>query len=146
MQLAVRILGLAARLLTALGLVCLLLGGYLAWQTTTFASGAMTTTGTVVSYHEITENGSTRYKPRVRYRTHHDEINTVVGQMAYTSQRIPVGSEVPVMYKEADTMQMRVATFFDNWLGASVAAGVGLVCFAGGILLRRQLKRAPVPA
>ena len=139
MQLAVRILGLAARLLTALGLVCLLLGGYLAWQTTTFASGAMTTTGTVVSYHEITENGSTRYKPRVRYRTHRDEINTVVGQMAYTSQRIPVGSEVPVMYKEADTMKMRVATFFDNWLGASVAAGVGLVCVAGGILMRRQL-------
>ena len=37
MQLAVRIVGLAARLLLALGLVCLLLGGYLAWQSQGFA-------------------------------------------------------------------------------------------------------------
>jgi hypothetical protein len=143
MQLAVRIVGLAARLLLALGLVCLLLGAWLAWQTASFASTAMSTTGTVVSYAEIVEDGKTRYRPRVRYETHRGEINSVVGQMAYTSHRIPVGGRVPVMYQQDDTTKMRVATFFDNWLGACVAAVVGLVCFAGGILVRRSLGRSP---
>ena len=40
MQLAFRILDLAARLLLALGVGCLLLGGYLAWRTLSFARDA----------------------------------------------------------------------------------------------------------
>ena len=143
MQLAVRILGLAARLLLALGGVCLLLGAYLAWQTISFQSTSIRTTGTVVSYHEIDDDGRKRYRPRVRYKTHRGEINTSVGQMDYTSQRIPVGTEVPVSYQESDTTKMRIATFFDNWLGASVAGVVGLLTFIGGVFVRRQLKRAP---
>ena len=143
MQLAVRIVGLAARLLIALGIGCLLLGGYLVWQTTSFASTAVRTTGTVVGYHEITEDGNTRFRPRIRYRTHRGEINTAAGQMAYTSKRLPEGSEVPVMYQEADTTRMRLATFFDNWLGASLAAAIGLFTLGGGILVRRSLQRAP---
>jgi len=144
MQLAVRIVGLSARLLLALGLVCLLLGGYLAWQSVDFASKAVATTGTVVSYFEHDVDGETRYRPRVRYTTESGDINTVAGQMDYTSQRIPVGSQVPVQYQLADPMKIRIATFFDNWLGASIAAGIGLVSMIGGIFVRRSLKRAPL--
>ena len=126
MQLAVRIVGLAARLLLALGVGCLLLGGYLAWQSLTFEQSAVSTTGTVVSYYEHVEDGTTRYRPRVRYLTESGDINTVVGQMDYSSQRLPVGSQVPVQYQPADPMKIRIATFFDNWLGAAVATGVGL--------------------
>ena len=143
MQLAVRIVGLAARLLLALGLVCLLLGGYLAWQSTSFASTAVATTGTVVSYFEHEVDGEVRHRPRVRYTTMDGDINTVAGQMDYTSQRIPVGTEVPVQYQPAEPMKIRIATFFDNWLGATIAAGVGLVSMVGGLLVRRSLKRAP---
>ena len=100
MQLAVRFVGLAARLLLALGLGCLLLGGYLAWQSQSFASTAVRTTGTVVSYHETSHEGLTRYRPRVRYTTLRGDINTAAGQMDYTSPRIPVGTEVPVHYQE----------------------------------------------
>jgi len=144
MQLAVRIVGLSARLLLALGLVCLLLGGYLAWQSAGFASTAVTTTGRVVSYFEHDVDGKKRYRPRVRYTTESGDINTVAGQMDYTSQRIPVGSEVPVQYQVDEPMKIRIATFFDNWLGASIAAGIGLVSMVGGILVRRSLKRAPL--
>ena len=144
MQLAVRIVGLSARLLLALGLVCLLLGGYLAWQSIDFASKAVATTGTVVSYFEHEVDGSKRFRPRVRYTTENGDINTVAGQMDYASQRIPVGSEVPVQYLLADPMKIRIATFFDNWLGASIAAGIGLVSMIGGIFVRRSLKRAPL--
>lgn len=144
MQLAVRIVGLAARLLLALGLVCLLLGGYLAWQSMSFASNAVSTTGTVVSYFEHDVDGDRRYRPRVRYTTEIGDINTVAGQMDYASQRIPVGSEVPVQYQPADPMKIRIATFFDNWLGATIAAAIGLVSMLGGIFVRRSLKRAPM--
>jgi hypothetical protein len=143
MQLAVRIVGLAARLLIALGLVCLLLGGYLAWQSVSFASTAVATTGTVVSYFAHEVDGELRHRPRVRFTTADGDINTVAGQMDYTSQRIPVGAEVPVQYQPAEPMKIRIATFFDNWLGATIAAAVGLVAMVGGLLVRRSLKRAP---
>ena len=143
MQLAVRIVGLAGRLLVALGMVCLLLGGYLAWQSESFAQTAESTTGTVVSYFEHQVDGTTRHRPRVRFVTEDGAIYAAVGQMDYTSQRIPVGSEVPVQYQRDDPNKVRIATFFDNWLGAAVAAGVGLVSLLGGILVRKQLKRAP---
>ena len=144
MQLAVRIVGLSARLLLALGIGCLLLGGYLAWQSISFSSTAVSATGTVVSYFEHDVDGKKRYRPRVRYTAESGDINTVAGQMDYTSQRIPVGSEVPVQYQPADPMKIRIATFFDNWLGAAIAAGVGLVSMVGGIFVRRSLKRAPL--
>jgi hypothetical protein len=143
MQLAVRIVGLAARLLIALGLVCLLLGGYLVWQTADFRSTALPATGTVVSYHEVSDDGRARYRPRVRFKTASGDIFAVPGQMDYTSKRIPVGSEVRVMYQPADPARMRIAAFFEDWLGATVATVVGLLCFTGGTFVRRSLKRNP---
>jgi hypothetical protein len=143
MQLAVRIVGLAARLLLALGLGCLLLGGYLGWQSLSFGSTAIKTTGTVVSYHETVADGRTRYRPRVRYTTLRGDINTSAGQMDYGSPRIPVGTVVPVHYQQGDATRMRIATFFDNWLGASIAVGVGVLTFLGGFFVRRQLRNAP---
>ena|SRR5690349_17471703 len=142
MQLAVRFVGLAARLLLALGVVCLLLGGYLGWQSVSFSSTAVATTGKVVSYFEHDEDGHKRYRPRVRFVTRDGGIFSVPGQMDYTSQRIPVGTEVPVQYQAADPNRIRIATFFDNWLGAVIAAGVGLVSMVGGLLVRRSLKPA----
>jgi hypothetical protein len=142
MQLAVRFVGLAGRLLLALGVVCLLLGGYLAWQSVSFAQSAVATRGTVVSYFEHEVDGKKRYRPRVRFLTTDGGIYSVPGQMDYTAQRIPVGAEVPVQYQASDPNKIRIATFFDNWLGAVIAAGVGLVSMAGGVLVRRSLKRA----
>ncbi|HUQ11531.1 MAG TPA: DUF3592 domain-containing protein [Steroidobacteraceae bacterium] len=142
MQLAVRIVALAARLLLALGVVCLLLGAYLAWQSMSFSQKAVATTGTVVSYFEHDVDGKKRYRPRVRFVTGDGGIYSVPGQMDYASQRIPVGTVVPVQYQPADPNKIRIATFFDNWLGAAIAAGVGLVSMAGGVLVRRSTKRA----
>jgi hypothetical protein len=142
MQLAVRIVALAARLLLALGAVCLLLGAYLAWQSMSFSQGAIATTGTVVSYFEHDVDGKKRYRPRVRFVTDDGGIFSVPGQMDYASPRIAVGTAVPVQYQPADPNKIRIATFFDNWLGAAIAAGVGLVSLAGGVLVRRSVKRA----
>jgi hypothetical protein len=142
MQIAVRIVALAARLLLALGVVCLLLGAYLAWQSASFSQDAVATTGTVVSYFEHDDDGTKRYRPRVRFVTEDGAIYSVPGQMDYTSRRIVVGTVVPVQYQRTDPNKIRIATFFDNWLGATIAAGVGLVSMAGGLLVRRSLKRA----
>lgn len=142
MDLALRIVGLAARALLALGLVCLLLGGYLAWRTLAFNSSAVPVTGRVVSYHEYQDDGAPRFRPRVRFETGDGAIYTVTGQMAYTSKRYAVGADLPLLYQKGAPGQARIATFFDNWLGATVAGVVGVLSLVGGMLVRRGRRDA----
>ena len=138
---ALRILDLAARLLLALGVGCLLLAGYLAWRTLSFSGDAIPVTGEVVSYREIPDGDSTRYVPRIRFVTETGDIVTVGGQLAGTSRRFPIGARVPMVYDPSEPMHARVALFMDNWLGPCIAAVVGLVGFAGGLLVRRSVRR-----
>jgi len=141
MRLAFGILDLSSRLLFALGVGCLLLGGYLCWQTLSFARDAQRATGEVVGYHETKDGEETRYRPRVRFRTANGDIITVSGQLAASSKRFPEGTQVPVVYKVSKPTEARIATFTDNWLGATIAAIVGLVGIAGGYLVRRGVRR-----
>lgn len=141
MRLAFSILDLAARLLFALGIGCLLLGAYLSWLTLDFARGTAKAEGEVVSYQEIRDEDATRYRPRVRFRTATGEIVTVSGQLSAQSQRFPVGARVPLIYKVSEPTQARIALFTDNWLGACIAAVVGLVGLVGGLLVRRAVRR-----
>ena len=141
MQLAFRILELAARLLMALGVGCLLLGAYLAWMTLSFARDGVRTTGEVVSYHEIRDGDETRFRPRVRFRTVSGSIVTTSGQLAAGSKRFEVGAQVPVIYRAAKPTDARIALFTDNWLGACVAAAIGVAGLAGGLLVRRSTRR-----
>jgi hypothetical protein len=140
-RLAFGILDLAARLLFALGVGCLLLGAWLSWRTLSFARDAARATGEVVSYREIHDAGQLRYSPQVRFKTATGEIVKIDGQMATTSQRFAIGERVPVSYKLSEPTTARVDTFTDNWLGVCVAALVGAVGMAGGLLVRRQVKR-----
>ena len=141
MQLSFRILDLAARLLMALGIGCLLLAGYLSWQTLSFAQDTARATGEVVSYHEIRDGDEVRYRPRVRFRTANGDIITVCGQLAASSKRFAVGAQVPMVYKIARPTEARVALFTDNWLGACAAVLVGAVGMVGGWLVRRAVRR-----
>ena len=141
MRMAFGILDLSARLLFALGVGCLLLGGYLSWQTLSFASDAERTTGEVVGYHETREGDEARYRPRIRFRTASGDIITISGQLAAGSKRFAEGTQVPVVYKAAKPTEARIALFTDNWLGASIAAVIGLVGIAGGYLVRRGVRR-----
>jgi len=140
-QLAFRILDLAARLLLALGVGCLLLAAYLAWLTLSFSRDAARTTGEVVSYREIPDGGATRYSPRVRYKTANGEIITIDGQFATTSRRFEIGESVPLNYKVAKPTEARIALFTDNWLGPCIATVLGLLGLAGGFLVRKQTRR-----
>jgi len=145
---AFRILDLAARLLLALGVGCLLLAAFLAWRALSFSADTRTATGEVVSYHEVRDGDATRYRPRVRFKTATGEIVTINGQLASASKRFAIGAQVPMVYKIADPMQARVALFIDNWLGPTIATIVGLVGLAGGFLVRRSVRRelAKMPA
>ena len=138
---AFRILDLAARLLLALGVGCLMLAAFLAWRTLSFTADTRTATGEVVSYHELRDGDTTRYRPRVRFRTATGEIVTINGQLSSTSKRFEIGTQVPMVYKVGDPMQARVALFVDNWLGPSIATVIGLVGLAGGFLVRRSVRR-----
>ena len=46
-----------------------------------------------------------------------------------------------MVYKVAKPTEARIALFTDNWLGASIAAVIGLVGLAGGLLVRRAVRR-----
>jgi hypothetical protein len=140
-QLAFRILHLAARLLLALGVGCLLLAAYLAWSTLSLQDGAARTSGSVVSYREIADGKEKRFAPRVRYRTANGEIITIDGQFASTSKRFSIGDTVPLIYKVAKPTEARIALFTDNWLGPCIATLIGLLGFAGGLLVRKQTRR-----
>jgi hypothetical protein len=138
---ALRILELAARLLMALGVGCLILAAFLAHRTGNFSGNSLTATGEVVSYREIPDGDSTRYIPRIRFVTENGEIITVGGQMAGTSRRFAIGEKVPMTYDPREPMRARVALFMDNWLGPLIAAIVGAVGLAGGFLVRRAVRR-----
>ena len=148
MRLAFRILDLAARLLFALGVGCLLLAGYLAWMTLSFAREATSTTGEVVSYIESPDGDTVRYRPRIRFRTATGDIVTTSGQLSAANRRFEIGTQVPVVYRTEKPTEARVALFVDNWLGACLATVIGLVGLAGGYLVRRSIRRelARMPA
>jgi hypothetical protein len=56
--------------------------------------------------------------------------------MAYTSPRYAIGTELPVFYQPAKPTEARIATFLDNWLGASIAGAIGLISLVVGFLVR----------
>ena len=138
---AFKILDLAARLLLALGVGCLLLSGYLAWRTLAFSPGTESATGEVVSYREVRDDEGTHQRPRIRFTTVTGEIQTIEGQLSTGTQRFAIGEKVPITYRVAKPSDARVALFMDNWLGPCIAAVVGLVGLAGGFLVRRSVRR-----
>jgi hypothetical protein len=138
---ALRLLDLSARLLFALGLGCLVLAAYLSWRTLSFESDAQRVTGEVVSYREVRDGGETRHRPRLRFTTATGEIVQFDSQIATASERFRIGERLPVVYKARDPKDARVALFVDNWLGACIAAVIGLVGMAGGMLVRRAVQR-----
>jgi len=91
--------------------------------------------------HETRDGDETRYRPRIRFKTETGEIVTIAGQMAATSKRFEIGTQVPVVYKVAKPIDARLATFTDNWLGACIAAVIGLIGMGGGFFVRRSVRR-----
>ena len=134
-------MGIAARLLLALGAVCLLLGAYLATQTMNFTNGAQATTGTVVRYYENQEGGRTSYRPVFRFTTANGDIITTTEQLPSSSKRFEIGAQVPVQYPFEQPTKARIATFTDFWLGATAAGVIGLLALIAGVFIRRATRR-----
>ena len=91
-MLAYRIMGLAARLLIALGVACFLLGAYLLWNSLSVGGDSLEATGEVVSYRETRDGDATLYRPRVRFETAAGDIVTFHGQLATPACREHHGS------------------------------------------------------
>lgn len=138
---AYRILSLSARLLLALGVSCGLLGIYLVYQAQTFLEDSVRATAEVVSYREVRDGDEVRYRPRFRFETANGSIVAVEGQLATTTERFAIGEKIPIVYPISNPQKARVALFVDNWLGASVSLGVGVLALIAGIFIRRAAKR-----
>ncbi len=140
-MLAYRLMALSARLLLALGVSCGLLGIYLVHQAQTFLEDSVRTTGEVVSYREVRDGDTVRYRPKFRFKTDNGSIVAVEGQLATTTERFAIGAQIPIVYPVSNPQKARVALFVDNWLGPSVSLGVGVLAFLGGMFIRRAAKR-----
>jgi hypothetical protein len=138
---ALRLLDLSARLLFALGLGCLVLAAYLAYRTLSFETDALRATGEVVSYREVHDGADALHRPRLRFTTVTGEIIQFDSQVATKTERFTIGEHLPIVYKQREPTKARVALFQDNWLGACIAVVIGLVGMAGGLLVRRAVKR-----
>ena len=125
----------------ALGVGCLVLAAFLVYRTGNFSGNWLSATGEVVSYREVPDGDSTRYIPRIRFVTENGDIITVGGQLAGTSKRFAIGEKVPMAYDPREPMNARVALFMDNWLGPLIAAIIGAVGIAGGLLVRKSVRR-----
>jgi hypothetical protein len=141
MNITFRVMGIAARLLLALGAVCLLLGAYLANRTLDFNQNAQRATGTVVRYLESRDGGNTIYRPMVRFTTPGGDIVTFAGQLSAGTKRFAIGAQVPVVYPFGMPQQGRISTFTDNWLGATLAGAIGLLALVAGVFVRRAVRR-----
>ena len=141
MNLSYRIMGLAARLLLALGVICLLLGAYLLSQSSLFAN-TLEATGTFAGYREIRDGDELRYRPRVRFETAGGDIVTFEGQLATTTRRFATGERIPVVYPRTDPQKARIALFTDNWLAPIAAGVIGLLALVAGVFVRRAVQRA----
>ena len=136
-------MGLAARLLIALGVACFLLGAYLLWNSLSVGGDSLEATGEVVSYRETRDGDATLYRPRVRFETAAGDIVTFHGQLATPARRFAVGAKVPIIYPAANPQAARIATFADNWLGVVAAFVVGALAYVAGLFIRRAARRAP---
>jgi len=144
MNLSTRIMGLAARLLMALGVVCLLLGAYLLSQSSVLGN-TLEATGTFAGYREIGAGDELRYRPRVRFETATGDIVTFEGQLATSAQRFAPGEKIPVVYPRTDPQKARIALFTDNLLAPIAAGVVGLLALVGGVFIRRAVLEALSP-
>ncbi len=141
MRLAQGIVGVAGYGLAGVAAISLLLGGYLANNTLALDDDARVTTGTVVGHFESTADGKPRYAPRVAFTTASGERVEFRGQLSAPARRWVAGQTVPVRYLVSDPKTARVDSFVDNWLGASVALGLGLIAAVSAFVLVRSAKR-----
>jgi hypothetical protein len=118
-----------------------LLGIYLVYQAQTFLEDSVRATAEVVSYREVRDGDTVRYRPRFRFETANGSIVAVEGQLATTTERFAIGEKIPIVYPVSNPQKARVALFVDNWLGASVSLGVGVLALIAGIFIRRAAKR-----
>ena len=133
-------MGLAARLLLALGVVCLLLGAYLLSQTAAFgtrcaprARSAAIARSATAMHCDIARACVSRPPPATS--------SLSKGNSPPPRSVLPTGEQIPVVYPRADPQKARVALFTDNWLGPIVAGVVGLVALIGGVFVRRAVTR-----
>ncbi|HPF25551.1 MAG TPA: DUF3592 domain-containing protein [Steroidobacteraceae bacterium] len=141
MRLAQGIVGIAGYGLAGVAAISLLLGGYLAKNTLALDNDARETTGTVVGHVETSADGKPRYAPLVAFTTATGERVEFRGQLSAPARRWVAGQPAPVRYLASEPKIARVDSFVDNWLGASVALGLGLIAAIAAFVLVRSAKR-----
>lgn len=117
------------RIFAIIGLVFLLVGGYLACQTLLFRMGSVRTTGEVVDLV-----GYEHYKPVVVFETADGQEILFHGSIGSSPPAYVIGERVQVYYQPAEPDGARIGSFSEGWLFAVALLGFGGVFFLVGVV------------
>ncbi len=132
-------------LFTGIGLILLVVGGFLASKTSRFLASAIEAAGEVVditSYED--DEGQTMYRPVIRFTTQDGQEHEITGSTS-SSWAPELGREVTVLYNPDSPRNADLKGFTNQWLAPSIFLGLGGLFFVLGVVLWIFLRGRTVP-
>lgn len=125
--------------------IAMLLGAAFSYQKTrSFMAEAVEVPGTVIDLKASLSDGSTTYRPVVRFRDQQDRTIEFTSSVGSSPPRHARGDTVGVLYRPGNPQGAEINDFVSLWLGAMILGGLGTVftLIGGGIILVSAMMRS----
>ncbi|MCE9646004.1 MAG: DUF3592 domain-containing protein [Chloroflexi bacterium] len=127
---------------TVLGLILMLIAGYLYTREVSFLKTAETVTGRVVDLqYSSSSDGGGSYCPVIDFDTKAGEPVRYYGNVCTAPPAYDIGDRVDVVYDPANIKHVALDSFWSKYLGAFVLTVIGLPFLILGIWLGFQVKK-----
>jgi hypothetical protein len=139
--------GVVGGILAAVGVLILLIAGFLIVRTRRFLARSVATQGMVIAYARSSgsEGGST-YRPVVRFTLADGRVSQFADGLATNPPSYAVGAAVPVRYDPFDPEQARIDSRMRLWLVPSILVAVGALLLAIGAVMAFVYVAVPLVA
>lgn len=117
------------------GLGLLAAAGFWANSIRIFVNTAWTADGVVVDLLPVDSDGSTLYKPLVRFVTDRGQEVVFSTNSSSNPPGFSVGEKVEVFYQPANPTEAKINTVFQLWGGPLIIGGLGSIFFAIGFAM-----------
>jgi len=132
-------------LFTGVGIIMLIVGGFLTSRTSRFLESAVEAPGEVVDISSYTDDdGQTMYQPVIRFTAQDGEDYEITGSTG-SSWAPELGRQVTVLYNPDSPQLADLKGFWNQWLGPVIFLGLGGLIFVLGVVLWFFLRGKPVP-
>lgn len=127
----------------AVGSALLVVAALLYQHTRSFIGEATTAQGTVIELQPVRSDGSTTYRPVVRFKDQRGETIEFSSSSSSSPPSYSRGEIVTVLYRPGNPQDAQIDGFFSLWGGSVIVAGLGSVfgLIGGGIIVGRRFIR-----